>query len=271
MKAPSFDYVRPASLDEALTLCAEGGDDAKFLAGGQSLGPLLNLRLARPSLLIDVRRLPELAGWRDEGDTLCIGAGLTHAAIEDGALPGAVGRFLAAVAHGIAYRAVRNRGTVGGSLAHADPAADWVSTFALLDAQLEVRSARGVRIVAADALVDGPLSTALRADELIMAIRVAKGSSDARRSYRKFNRKPGEFAEAIGGFCADPASGVCRAVIGATGGPPVVIADANALLDSDDACVAAVDAAGFEPGSFEQQVHAVMLRRAAHALRESVA
>jgi len=269
MKAPAFDYARPASLDEALALCAEGGDDAKFLAGGQSLGPLLNLRLARPSLLIDVRRLPELSGWQDEGETLRIGAGMTHAAIEDGALPGPVGNFLATVAHGIAYRAVRNRGTVGGSLAHADPAADWVSTFALLDARLEVRSAQGVRTVGADALVEGPLSTVLRADELITAIRVAKGSSDARWSYRKFNRKPGEFAEAIGGFCVDPEAGVCRAVIGATGGPPVVIAEAQALLDSDDACVAAIDGAGLEPGSFEHQVQAVMLRRAARALTES--
>lgn len=271
MKAPAFDYVRPASVDEALAICADGGEDAKFLAGGQSLGPLLNLRLARPSLLVDVRCLPELSGWRDEGGTLRLGAGLTHAAIEDGVLPGAVGRFLATVAHGIAYRAVRNRGTVGGSLAHADPAADWVSTFALLDARLEVRSARGVRTVAADALVDGPLSTTLQPGELITAVCVPKGSADARRIYRKFNRKPGEFAEAIGGFCVDPASGLCRAVIGATGGAPVLIPDAHALLASDDACVAAVDGAGFEPGSFEQQVHAVMLRRAAHALRESVA
>lgn len=271
MKAPAFDYARPASLDEALALCAEGGDDAKFLAGGQSLGPLLNLRLARPSLLIDVRRLPELSGWQDEGGALRIGAGMTHAAIEDGALPGPVGHFLATVAHGIAYRAVRNRGTVGGSLAHADPAADWVSTFALLGAQLEVRSARGGRNVAADAFVDGPLSTTLQPGELITAVRIPKGSAAARWSYRKFNRKPGEFAEAIGGFCADPATGVCRAVIGATGGPPVVIPEAQALLDSDDACVAAVDGAGFESGSFEHQVHAVMLRRAARALTESVA
>jgi len=207
MKAPAFDYARPTTLEEALTLRAAGGDDAKFLAGGQSLGPLLNLRLARPSLLIDVRRLPELAGWSIEGDWVRIGAAVTHAAIEDGVLPGPLGRFLASVAHGIGYRAIRNRGTLGGSLAHADPAADWVSVMALLAAEVDVRSASRARRVAAADLVDGPLSTVLDPDELIVSVRVPQGSDSARWSYRKFNRKPGKFAEAIGGFHIDPERG----------------------------------------------------------------
>lgn len=271
MKAPAFDYVRARCLDEALALRVAGDDEAKYLAGGQSLGPLLNLRLARPSRLIDVRRLPELAGWSDEGAMLRIGAGLTHAAIEDGVLPGALGRFLASVARGIAYRAVRNRGTLGGSLAHADPAADWVSTMALLDARLEVRSQSGSRVIAAADLVDGPLSTRLAPEELIVAVRVPKGSPAARWSYRKFNRKPGEFAKAIAAFCVDPERQVCRAVIGATDGAPVVIFEAAELLTSDAACDAAVAAAGFRPGAFQHQVHAVMLRRARLALAEGIA
>ena len=271
MKAPAFDYVQARSLDEALTLRAEGGEDAKYLAGGQSLGPLLNLRLARPSLLVDVRRLSELSGWADEGETLRIGAGLTHAAIEDGALPGPLGRFLASVAHGIASRAIRNRGTLGGSLAHADPAADWVSTMALLDAELELLSASGARVIAAAHLVDGPLSTRLAPHELIVAVRVPKGSPAARWSYRKFNRKPGEFAKAIAGFGVDPERQICRAVIGATEGAPVVIAEAQGLLESDAACDAAVAAAGFEPGAFEHQVHAVMLQRARLAVVQEIA
>jgi carbon-monoxide dehydrogenase medium subunit len=271
MKAPAFDYARPTTLEEALTLRAAGGDDAKFLAGGQSLGPLLNLRLARPSLLIDVRRLPELAGWSIEGDWVRIGAAVTHAAIEDGVLPGPLGRFLASVAHGIGYRAIRNRGTLGGSLAHADPAADWVSVMALLAAEVDVRSASRARRVAAADLVDGPLSTVLDPDELIVSVRVPRGSDSARWSYRKFNRKPGKFAEAIGGFHIDPERGACRAVVGATDAGPRVIAEASALLVSDRACEAAAADAGFAPGTYEHQIHAVMLRRARQAISEAVA
>jgi len=271
MKAPAFDYARPTTLEEALTLRAAGGEDAKFLAGGQSLGPLLNLRLARPSLLIDVRQLPELAGWSIDGDWLRIGAGVTHAAIEDAVLPSPLGRFLASVAHGIGYRAIRNRGTLGGSLAHADPAADWVSVMALLDAEVDVRSGSGARRVAAADLMDGPLSTVLDPDELIVSVRVPRGSAAARWSYRKFNRKPGKFAEAIGGFHVDPERGVCRAVVGATDGAPRVIAEASALLASDTACETAVTDVGFAPGTYEHQVHAVMLRRSRQAISEAVA
>jgi carbon-monoxide dehydrogenase medium subunit len=271
MKAPAFDYARPTTLEEALTLRAAGGEDAKFLAGGQSLGPLLNLRLARPSLLIDVRQLPELAGWSIDGDWLRIGAGVTHAAIEDTVLPGLLGRFLASVAHGIGYRAIRNRGTLGGSLAHADPAADWVSVMALLDAEVDVRSGSGARRIAAADLVDGPLTTVLDPDELIVSVRIPRGSASTRWSYRKFNRKPGKFAEAIGGFHVDPERGVCRAVVGATDGAPRVIAEASALLASDTACETAVTDVGFAPGTYEHQVHAVMLRRSRQAISEAVA
>lgn len=271
MKAPAFDYARPATLEEALALRAAGGEDAKFLAGGQSLGPLLNLRLARPSLLIDVRRLTELAGWENDGDWLRIGAAVTHAAIEDGVLPGPLGAFLASVARGIGYRAVRNRGTLGGSLAHADPAADWVSVMALVDAEVELRSAAGARRVAAADLVDGPLSTVIDPHELIVSVRVPRGSASARWSYRKFNRKPGKFAEAIGGFHVDPERGLCRAVVGATDGAPTVIVQADALLASDMACETAIASAGFDPGTYEHQVHAVMLRRARQAISEAVA
>jgi carbon-monoxide dehydrogenase medium subunit len=262
MKAPAFGYERAHSVEEALLFYASGDEDAKYLAGGQSLGPLLNLRLARPSMLIDVRSIDELRECTQTPDGLVIGAGVTHAAIEDGAVPGPVGAFLAVIAHGIAYRAVRNRGTLGGSLAHADPAADWVSTMALLDAQLDVRGVTGERQVPAESLVEGPLATKLAPDELVVSVHLPGWSAAARFSYYKFNRKPGEFADAIAGFAHDPERGVCRAVIGATDGPPAVIADARELLASAEASEAAVTVAGFEPGSFEHHVHAVALRRA---------
>src|SRR5262249_34920491 len=146
MKAARFDYLRPADLQQAVAALdsgtkAEGG--AKLLAGGQSLGPMLNLRLARPALVGDVARLESLARIEDVGHAWRIGACVTHSRIEDGRLAG--GEMLRAVAAGIAYRAVRNRGTIGGSIAHADPAADWPLALAALAATVNIRSAGGAR------------------------------------------------------------------------------------------------------------------------------
>ena len=125
MKPVAFDYARPARIDEAVALLA-ANPDAKILAGGQTLGPMLNLRLAQPALLVDITRIAELAAVHEDADAITIGATVTHAAIEDGRVPIRRGGFLSRVARGIAYRAVRSRGTIGGSLAHADPAADWL-------------------------------------------------------------------------------------------------------------------------------------------------
>jgi carbon-monoxide dehydrogenase medium subunit len=140
------------------------------------------------------------------------------------------------VARGIAYRAVRNRGTLGGSLAHADPAADWINTMYALDAEFPV-----------------------------------EGPNGARWSYYKFNRKPGEFAEAIAIFIDDAQAGVCRAVIGAIDGPPHLIANARELIDNPDAALLDrhLDAAGLEAGSYEYQVHRVAFERAAAIVREN--
>ena len=137
MKAAQFDYVRPRDLGEALD--ALKAADAKPIAGGQWLGPMLNLRLARPKLLVDVSRLAELKSITDEGDAWRIGAAVTHAELEDKPLAGC--EPLANVARVVAYRAVRNRGTVGGSLAHADPAADWPPAIGFVSAALRAFSA----------------------------------------------------------------------------------------------------------------------------------
>ena len=141
MKPAAFDYARPASIAEALQMLA-ARPDAKVLAGGQTLGPMLNLRLAQPALLVDITRIPELAAVSEDADAVTIGATVTHAAIEDGRVPDPTGGFLAKVARGIAYRAVRTRGTIGGSLAHADPAADWLSCLAALGAEVVIAGSK---------------------------------------------------------------------------------------------------------------------------------
>ena len=154
MKPASFRYERPASLAAALQLLAEN-EGARPIAGGQSLGPMLNLRAATPELLIDIARLTELKRIESDGEAIIVGAGVRHADIEDGGVPDVLDGLLARVARGIAYRAVRNRGTIGGSLAHADPAADWPSIMIALGATIHVRSAKGARTIAAADLVTG--------------------------------------------------------------------------------------------------------------------
>lgn len=265
MKPAAFDYEKPRSLDAAVKLLATSDGAAKVIAGGQSLTPVLNFRLAQPSLLVDVRGLPELAGVKEEADAIVLGATTTHAQIEDGRVPDPTNGLLRRVARGIAYRAVRNRGTLGGSLAHADPAADWLNVMALLDAEVLVHGTKGGRRVRASELANGPLSTVLADDEIITGVRVPKLSSAAKWSYYKVNRKPGEFAEAIGAFVIDPVRKLARGLIGATEAAPHPIADASALLPRFDDAIgrAAVSAAGFEAGTYEFQVHLVALRRAA--------
>jgi len=211
VKAAAFDYLRPRDLGEALA--ALRGSDAKPIAGGQSLGPMLNLRLARPKLLVDVSKLAELKTISDEGDAWRIGAAVTHAELEDRPLPGC--EPLAKVARVVAYRAVRNRGTVGGSLAHADPAADWPVVFAALDAMVRVVGAAGRREIKADAFMTAAFTTQLADDEIVDSIRVPKLGAGARWGYYKFCRKTGEFPDAAAALLLDPERRVARLFAGA--------------------------------------------------------
>jgi carbon-monoxide dehydrogenase medium subunit len=262
MKAARFDYERPADLAGALALLGRAGADVKLLAGGQSLGPMLNLRLAQPELLVDISKLAETRRVEDKADAVTIGACVTHAAIEDGAVPDPANGMLCAVAGGIAYRAVRNRGTIGGSLAHADPAADWPSALAALGAEVLVVGLGGRRTIAVADLVLGMFYTALEPTELIEAVRVPRVSPQARWGYYKLTRKAGEFAHAIGAVLRDPARGIARAVIGATGSAPIVIADATKLFGDPDAVAAIVDASPLAQDPYERQIHIVALTRA---------
>ena len=227
MKPAPFAYSRCSGVAEALALL--DGGSAKPCGGTQSLGPMLNLRLAQPEALVDVSGITALQGVALEGERLVIGAAVTHARIEDDA-DGLFGRetqgLLPAVAAGIAYRAVRQRGTLGGSLAHADPAADWVNTACLLDAG--VRLGRGGRVPATQ-FVQGPFTTALDDGDLVVAIDWPRLPPGTRWAYRKACRKPGEFAKALVAAWRPP-QGPLRLLLGALNGAPhLVQGDADAL------------------------------------------
>ena len=230
MKPVAFDYERPVTLSDAANLLGQSSGFAKILAGGQSLGAMLNLRLAQPDLLVDITSIPELTTVTDAGDHLEIGACVTHADIEDGRVADHFGGLLRQVAGRIAYRPVRNRGTIGGSIAHADPAADWLSALALIDAKAVVWSRKGIRMIAVADLVVSSFTTVLQPDDLIQSVRVPKLSAGARWGFYKFSQKAGEFAHAIGGVLNDPDRGVFRAVVGAIETAPIVVADATALF-----------------------------------------
>jgi len=259
MKAAPLTYRAAGDTAEAVAWLAAGEGQARPLAGGQSIGPMMALRLAQPAELVDLGRIPALRGHRLEGDQLCIGAGVTHARIEDGALPADATRgLLPAVAAGIAYRAVRNRGTVGGSLALADPKADWVATMTLLDARFRIEGPAGRRTLAVGDYLIAPYTTALAEDELLVEVLVPVLSAQARWAYRKACRKPGEFADAIVGLVDDPGRGLRRVVFGALGRMPVGL-DVAGWPAADPAPL--LDAAGLDDPD-ERQLHGALLRRA---------
>jgi carbon-monoxide dehydrogenase medium subunit len=170
----AFDYLRPATVDDAVAALASAGDDAKIIAGGQSLLAVLRLRLAAPSLLVDLHGLPELRGVREDGDSLVIGAMTTHDEVATSPLVRRFAPLLATMAGTIGDRQVRHRGTLGGSLAHADPAADLPAAAAALEASYVLAGPNGRRVIsAADFAVD-LFTTALADDEVLVEVRVPK-------------------------------------------------------------------------------------------------
>lgn len=225
MKAAAFDLVRPRDVPEALTALAAG---ARPLAGGQSLGPMLNFRLATPDRLADIRTLAALRGHGETAEHVTWGAAVTHAEIEDGTVPDPTGGTLRGIAGHIAYRAVRNRGTVGGSLAHADPAADWISALAALGGSVRIAGRAGEREEALTAWMSGAFATRLRDGELLLSVSLPRPGPGARLAYRKLCRKEGEFAMAIAAVLDDPARALRRVVVGATDGAPMVTEGAEA-------------------------------------------
>ena len=260
MKPVAFDYARPSSVAEAVAMLA-ATPRAIALAGGQTLGPMLNLRLAQPALLVDITRIAELAAVGADDDAVVIGATVTHAAIEDRRIDDPANGFLARVARGIAYRAVRTRGTIGGSLAHADPAADWLACLTALDAELIIAAPGGSRrSLALTRFVHGAMHSDLAEGELIIAIRIPKFSRTARFGFHKICRKTGEFAEAIGVVAHDPQRAGYRLVASAPAGAPLVLQSAG-RPDSADLARRLIEA-GFAGDGIELELRSAVLQRA---------
>ncbi len=194
MKPAPFAYVAPRSLDEALALLAEHGEQAKLLAGGQSLVPMLNFRLARPDLLIDLNRVPGLDGIALDGGLLRVGAMTRQSALERHAGVAARCPLLPAALRFVGHPPIRNRGTVGGSLAHADPAAELPAVLACLGGEVVARSRRGERLIPAEEFFVGLMTTALQADELLTQVRLRLPSPAAGWAIQEVARRHGDFA-----------------------------------------------------------------------------
>jgi carbon-monoxide dehydrogenase medium subunit len=248
VKPVNFGYERPRHLADALRLLSETSIETKAMAGGQSLGPLLNMRLLQPDLIVDITALDELKHAERRDDHLVLGACITHADIEDGRIPDVTRGALSGVAKTIAHRAIRNRGTIGGSLCAADPSADWPSALAALGAEAVLCSAKGTRTIPVEVFITGALETALDSGELLQAVRVPALSPDAIWGYYKISRKAGQHAKAIAAVLLDRPRDVFRAVIGGAGLKPVVVKDARTL------CGGAAN-----PGSFDESAAGALL------------
>lgn len=278
MKPPKFDYVAPGSLDEALSALVQGGDEAKVLAGGQSLMPLLAFRFAQPSLLVDLNRIPELAYVRAGGDGLTVGA-LTRTHQLEIAPEVATGWPLAAAASRfIGHRQIRNRGTIGGSIAHADPAAELPAVAVASRATLVARSARGDREIPAAEFFVTYFTTALEPDEILAEIRVPVPAPRTGVAFTEVARRHGDFAlvgvaatvTMNGDGCADAA-----VVLLGVGDTPVVVPEAADILRGSPVTeesareVGAAASAAIDPspdlhasGAYRKEVAGVLTRRA---------
>lgn len=252
MKPAAFRYVRPSSVDEAISVLAAEGHGAKPLAGGQSLIPAMNFRLSQPAVLVDLGELEELRGIREGGsqvgrDGLYVGAMTRHSDVERSPLVKERAPLLAEAMPWIAHPQIRNRGTVGGSLAHADPAAELPAVMLALDARLHVRGPRGERIVGFDDFCTGLFTTALAPDELLTGIEIPAPSARTGCAFVEMSRRHGDFA--LVGVCAvvtKDSSGVCtraRVSLLSVGDGPVCARTAEDLLRGQPVDAEAVRAA----------------------------
>jgi len=236
---PKFDYSVPSTVEEALSVLAEQGSGAKVLAGGQSLIPLLKLRFSSPAMLVDVNRVEGLGGIEEAGDELRIGALARHSQVAASKLLKGRYPLVAEAATWIADPITRRRGTMGGSLAHADPAGDWGSVMLALGASVVARSSTGERTIPVSELFRGPFRSSLETGEMLTEIRIPAGGDHSGGTYLKLERKVGDFATVGVAVQLDMANGtIGRAGIGLTAVGPTNIRAAAA----EDAL------AGAEPG-----------------------
>ena len=246
MKAPRFGYTRPATLAEGLALLAQHGAEARLLAGGQSLLATLAFRLSEPSLLIDISRLGELKGVTCAGDVIRVGAGTTHAALATDPLIRTHVPLLAAAMPLIAHAAIRNRGTIGGSLAFADPAAELPACCVALEARIVVRSAQSERRIPARDFFTGLFSTALEPGEILTAVEFPLPAAEERVAIDEVARRSGDYAMAGVAVRAVASGGVFRGVrivFFGVGDGPVLAHGAMAALEGKAVSAAQLAAA----------------------------
>ncbi len=268
----AFDYVRAGSADEAVALVGSNGDDAKLLAGGMSLLPLMKLRLATPSVLVDVGRIRDLSFVRDAGDHIEIGALTRHRDIETSDVLAKDCGVLRAVAAQVGDNQVRHRGTIGGSVAHGDPASDLPAALLALDATFVVRGPGGERTVPARDFFKGFLETALAPDEMLTSIRVPK-TGPGGFGFQKFNRRAQDWA-IVGVVAARVNGGTHVALVNMGPTPLRATAVENALAQGASVDDAAREAAqGTEPTSdlnaspeYREHLARVLVRRALEAI-----
>jgi carbon-monoxide dehydrogenase medium subunit len=267
----AFDYERADSSAAAVALLAEHGDEAKLIAGGMSLLPLMKLRLAVPTMLIDVGRLTELSYVRDNGDHVAVGALTRHRDLETSAVLRDGCGMLRAVAAEVGDNQVRHRGTIGGSVAHGDPASDLPAALLALEATFIAAGPNGEREIEASSFFTGFLETALAPDELLTEIRVPKTGTNG-FSYQKFNRRAQDYA--IVGSLAVRVDGATRVALVNMGQTPLRAAGVEAALAAGSSIAEASEAAaeGTEPSGdlnagvkYREQLARVLTRRALEA------
>ena len=262
MKLPPFEYACPTSISEAVALLAAHDGEAKPLAGGQSLVPMLAFRVAAPSLLVDLRKLEELRQIRITQDGVALGAMVRWRDIlDDARLVTAHPLLVAAVEH-VAHYQIRNRGTVGGSMAHADPAAEMPGIAVTCDAQIGVVGKAGSRVIAAGDFFQGPLMTALKADEIITEIRLPLWPAKRRFGFQEFARRRGDFALAAAAVFYDDDNGMARdAHVGVIGvaDKPLRLPSVEAVLNGQkitEAVIAKAEAAASAAVDPRDDIHA---------------
>lgn len=277
MKPARFTYRRMDDLVQLTAALAELGGDGQIIAGGQSLMPMLNMRLAQPAVLLDINRIEQLSGWRSTAEYIELGALVRHRTYEDDA---DLRRHLPLLAHAvsnIAHPAVRNRGTIGGSLALADPAAELPALCVCLGARIGLMSVRGERWCEADDFFIGPLETATQLDEAIFAVRFPHHAPDERFSFHEIARRHGDYAAAgvaargrlengrltqlslsLFGISDRPERAIATAAAIVEGWPEIAVDDIAALVASECDIRGSVT----EPAHYKRRVVAVLLRRA---------
>jgi CO/xanthine dehydrogenase FAD-binding subunit len=269
VKPAPFDLLRPDTVDEAVDLLSQHGDDAKVIAGGQSLIPMLALRLAQPAVLVDVNRIDDLDGVVD-GDVVEVGSMVRHRAAERAPV---LARRCPLVPRAIAYvghAAIRSRGTVGGSLVHADPAAELPAVALVLEAEIVLRSTRGERRVAAADFFEGFLTTAVAPDELVTSIRIPAMGPRTGSAFAEFSRRSGDFAvvgaAAVVALDASGAVADARLSFAGVAGTPVLgahvqqhlvghLPSSEAIAAAAAAAVADLDPPGDIHGSRNYRLH----------------